>query len=337
MKKIFALMLSVLLLAFGVVFFSACGKDESVIDVYMPDGAPALSMAQLMSEENDFDANVQYHVVNANTIQTYVTGENPDAELCVLPVNAAAQALGNGTAYRMLGTVTHGNIFIISETSSDTLTVETLNTLVGKKIGCIQLNSFVGLVLKMVLADNEIEYTVIEDASQATADKVNLLNISDPSTQIVAGAPHDFIVAAEPVVSAKTNAIKTFSIVGNLQTLYGEGGYPQAVLVAKTSLIEENADLVETFTQAVISNAEWLKAETTSSDTIVSAIQSHLPEGQSPTFNAKNLSKTVIENCAIRFERAAECKDSVQSFLSKLSSVSGGVTFTMADSFFYGV
>ena len=93
MKKIFALMLSVLLLAFGVVFFSACGKDESVIDVYMPDGAPALSMAQLMSEENDFDANVQYHVVNANTIQTYVTGENPDAELCVLPVNAAAQAL----------------------------------------------------------------------------------------------------------------------------------------------------------------------------------------------------------------------------------------------------
>ena len=46
-----------------------------------------------MSEENDFDANVQYHVVNANTIQTYVTGENPDAELCVLPVNAAAQAL----------------------------------------------------------------------------------------------------------------------------------------------------------------------------------------------------------------------------------------------------
>ena len=337
MKKILAVVLSALMLAFGAVFFSACGKDDAAIDVYMPDGAPALSMAQLMSEGNDFDANVQYHVVNANTIQTYVTGENPDAEFCVLPVNAAAQALGNGNAYRMLGTVTHGNIYIVSETTSEKLTADTLDTLVGKKVGCIQLNSFVGLVLKLVLADHVIEYAVIEDASQAAADKVNLLNVSDPATQIVAGAPYDFIVAAEPVVSAKTNAIKTFSVVADLQALYGEGGYPQAVLVAKNSLIEENETLISAFTQTVSANADWLVAETTDANTIVSAIQSHLPEGQSPTFNAKNLSKTVIANCAIRFESAAQCKESVQTFLTKLSSVSGGATFTMADSFFYGV
>ena len=336
MKKVLAVLIPALLLAFGAAAFSACGKDDASIDVYMPDGAPALSMAQLMSEENDFGAGVQYHVVNANSIQTYVTSEAPDAELCVLPVNAAAQALGNGSTYRMLGTVTHGNIYIISESSAEPLTADSLDTLVGKKVGCIQLASFVGLVAKLVLADNDIDFTVIEDASQAAADKVNLLNISDPATQIVAGAPFDYIIAAEPVVTAKTNAIKTFSVVGNLQSLYGEDGYPQAVLVAKTSLIEENAELVSSFMQAVSANAEWLKAESTSAETIVNAIQAHLPDGQSPTFNAKNLSKTVIGNCAIRFEKAADCKESVQSFLAKLSSVSGGKSFTMADAFFYG-
>ena len=94
MKKFLAIVLSALMLTAGTALFAAC-SDEDGIDVYAPDGAPALALAQLMGEEMQFGSNkpVNYNVVNANTVQTYVTGENPQAELCVLPVNAAAMAL----------------------------------------------------------------------------------------------------------------------------------------------------------------------------------------------------------------------------------------------------
>ena len=106
--------------------FAACwpheredtGSDNFNYTIAMPDGAPALALAQLMSENMQFGGTVNYSVVNANTIQTYVTGENPQAELCVLPVNAAAMALGSGENYKMLGTVTHGNIYILSTTET---------------------------------------------------------------------------------------------------------------------------------------------------------------------------------------------------------------------------
>ena len=182
-----------------------------VADIYAPDGAPALSLAQLMSEDMQFGEGntVTYNVVAASSIQTYVTGEDPQAELCVLPVNAAAKLLGKGDVYQMLGTVTHGNIYVLSaaEGYADLTAANLKEQLLGKTVGCIQLDNVVGLTLKVVLDNNDIPFEVIEDVSEATgSDVVYLLNISDPATMITPAAPYDYMVAAEPVVSAKVNA-----------------------------------------------------------------------------------------------------------------------------------
>lgn len=337
MKKFFAIVLSALMLTAGTALFAAC-SDEDGIDVYAPDGAPALALAQLMGEDMQFgsDKTVNYNVVNANTIQTYVTGENPQAELCVLPVNAAAMALGSGENYKMLGTVTHGNIYIVSEKYRTILTNENLaQELEGKVVGCIQLQSFVGFALQIVLHNANVEYTVIEDASKPAANGVSIVNIANPASDIVAGAPYDYMVAAEPVVSTKTGNIPTLEQVGDLQALYGEGGYPQAVLVAKADFIENNAEFVAQFIAAVEANATWLTADATSAETVVSAVASHLPEGSTPTFNAKNLTKNVIEKCAVRFESAASCKEEVKNFLAEITAVNPKMQFNVADAFFY--
>lgn len=336
MKKFLAVVLAVCTLAFGVFAFTACNNDDGeAIDVYAPDGAPALALAQLMSEEMQFDEKVNYHVVNASTIETYVTGEDLRAELCVLPVNAAAAKLGSGENYTMLGTVTHGNIYIVSNTEKTELTRENLAAqLDGKVVGCIQLKSFVGFALQIVLKDLNVDYTVIEDANKPAESGVSIVNIADPGSQITGTATYDYMVAAEPVVSTKTGKIPTLEIVGDLQELYGEGGYPQAVLVAKNDLIENNATFVGKFIAAVEANAAWLLNEQTSAETIVNAVSSHLPDGSTPTFNAENLTKTVIEHCAVRFESAAVGKDRVKEFLSEITSVNN-VQFNVSDSFFY--
>ena len=223
MKKLLSVLLSAMLLVSGMALFAACTPNEPgdpivvpsdpvVADVYAPDGAPALSLAQLMSEDMQFGEGntVTYNVVAASSIQTYVTGEEPQAELCVLPVNAAAKLLGKGDVYQMLGTVTHGNIYVLSAASkgyADLTSANLKEQLLGKTVGCIQLDNVVGLTLKVVLDNSDIPFEVIEDVSEATADDVvYLLNISDPATMITPAAPYDYMVAAEPVVSAKVNA-----------------------------------------------------------------------------------------------------------------------------------
>lgn len=345
MKKFLAVILAAVTLVAGAALFAACDNgsndvvpgdgDAFTADVYAPDGAPALALAQLMSENMQFGGTVNYHVVNANTIQTYVTGEDPQAELCVLPVNAAAAALGSGENYKMLGVVTHGNIYFISNTEKTQLSAANLEEqLTGKMVGCIQLQNFVGFALQIVLDKYDIEYRITDDPEDVQEGIVNLVNISDPATQISATAVYDYMVAAEPVVSTKTGNIETLEIVGDLQALYGENGYPQAVLVAKTEFIEAHGDAVTDFIGAVEANATWLTADTTSAETIVNAVSSHLPEGSTPTFNAKNLTAAVIENCAVRFESAASAKERVKSFLSEITAVNG-VQYNVSDAFFY--
>lgn len=125
------------------------------ISVYAPDGAPALGLAKLMSE-NKIDG-VDYEIVNANTIQTYVSGAAPKADICVLPVNLAVKLLGDGTKYKLLGTLTHGNLYMLSDSQTQ-ITVSNLSLLKGKRVGVVNLAAVPGLTFKLILKNNGIDY-----------------------------------------------------------------------------------------------------------------------------------------------------------------------------------
>ena len=332
MKSCVKMLAAALAAAVTALSFSACTKpsDEDAVSVYMPDGAPALALAQLMAESSEWDRNVEYNVVDANTIQTYVTGEM-QADICVLPVNAAAKAAGDGSSYTMLGVVTHGNLYMLSSEYSEQITNENLTSLVGKTVGCIQLGNFVGAVFKTILDNAQIEYAVISDAGQASADKVNLMNIADPAKEIVPGALFDYMIAAEPVITAKT-ASGQLSVVGNLQSLYGENGYPQAVMIAKNSLIEDNPQFIASFIEGVKDSAEWLLSPEALPADIAAAVNSH---GGANSLTEKNLTKDTLVRCAVSFEPAAEARRSVLDFITSFNRVTGS-SLTLADKFFYG-
>lgn len=137
-------------------------QNKTSVSVYMPDGAPALSMAYMMSGEGDtLSKTVNYNVVAANTINTYVTNENQNknADICILPVNAAAQKLGSGSNYKLLGTVTHGNLFLLSKEQTAVTSSNAATILKGKKIGVINLAAVPGLTFKMILNNYSLEYS----------------------------------------------------------------------------------------------------------------------------------------------------------------------------------
>lgn len=136
------------------------GRDE--ISVYAPDGAPALALAKLMAEENQFgQISVEYNIVPADTIGARVTGEDPVADICILPLNAASKLLGSGQTYKMLGTVTNGNLYILSRDDEQITADNIAELLNGKTVGVIQLANVPGLTLKIILNRYGINYQTV--------------------------------------------------------------------------------------------------------------------------------------------------------------------------------
>ena len=92
-RKIVGLLLSLVLLASGF----SCGRATAEkVDIFAPDGAPALALAYAIKENTRED--VRYTVVEASSVTAFVSYEdkNKNADICVLPVNAAAKLLGSG-------------------------------------------------------------------------------------------------------------------------------------------------------------------------------------------------------------------------------------------------
>lgn len=321
MKKFFAFLAAAVLsvaCAIGVAGCNNGGGDK--LSVYVPDGAPALSIAGL-SNSDKFDV----HVIDASTINSKVTGANPEADIAIMPVNAAVKLLGKGTTYQMRGTVTHGNLFLLKkEGGEDIASPADLAKLEGKTVGVINLANVPGLTFKTILNDNQL------------LGKVTLVDVK-PLQVLPTNSECDYFVVPEPAATTKINAMQgKLSLAGSLQTLYGgENGYPQAVVVAKKSLIEsKNAEVFE-FLNTFATTKSWLMDENTTGEQIASAIDKMTDGDLDHTFNANNLTKTVIANCGINFAYSASCKAEVLAFMQKLNAVSDNAWGTPAEEFFY--
>lgn len=91
-------------------------------------------------------------------MQGFVTGANPRADICVLPLNMAVKLLGGGQNYKLLGTLTHGNLYIVSK-SGVKLTSANMSELRGKTVGVIMLAAVPGLTFKVILNEYGIVYS----------------------------------------------------------------------------------------------------------------------------------------------------------------------------------
>ena len=339
MKHPVSLVLGAIFLGAAALGLAACKQDadtDKTYSVYAPDGAPALALVNAIEDKAE---KFEYHVVDSSTIQTYVTGEEPEADFCILPVNAASKILGTGTVYQMLGTVTNGNLFFLSAEDNEDLTQDNLSTLVGKSVGVVQLPNVPGLTLQVVLSKYKIDYQIVENNGEQAQDKVNLIAF-DPANVTPAGGC-DYYLCPEPAASTKikgtASAQKPFRMAGDLQALYGgEEGYPQAVLVAKKSVLEgdkTDKDVVKTMLSYMENSNAYLK--TVTPETVLSALDGVRTEGLSASFNANNLTSEVIANCSVRFTAASACKERVNAFLEELIAVNESAAKAVSDAFFY--
>ncbi len=300
------------LLSCGTV---ACGKTDGEISVYAPDGAPALAIAKLLVEDTVEDG-VTYTVVDPSTVTTYVSYENANknADICILPFTVASQRLGKNSGYQTLGIVTHGNLYLISK---DTTPITSVAQLSGKTVGVLQLQSAPGQVFKSILQKNGEKNVTLAPISGG-ADVGGLSGM-------------EYYLLAEPAVSAQKG--KGYSIVGDIQALYGgENGFPQAVAVAKTSLIESRPQAIQAFVEGVKQSATWL--QTATGETVVSAVKAHTLSGYETSLKAPLLTAEVLARCGVWFTQSKDGKGEMQTFLQSVMQVDDKITVIPDDGFY---
>lgn len=141
---------------------SECEDLNSAYTIVTPDGTSALSLSQLMYFQRlgqGVGRDVTYKVVAPETIGSYV-GNADDSELAdiaVLPVLEAMELLGDGAVYQMLGVVTCGNYYIVSNE-----TIASVSDLQGKTIAVAGEGEVGDLTWQYVLKTNQLVYEKAE-------------------------------------------------------------------------------------------------------------------------------------------------------------------------------
>ncbi len=326
-KKIAAAFLAGVFVCAGV--FAGCKKEKEELIFCMPDGAPSLAVAGLMAKDSAEDG-VAYRVVAPTKIASKVTAksEKENADLCVLPMTAASKLLGNGERYTLLGTVTRGNLYLISKTGT---AVDDLSLLVGKKVGVLQIKEVPGLTFKATLQSQGVPFQELVEGVSLDESKVNLLPLS--GVDMVGVLEAEYYLVAEPAATAQKG--KGYTVVGDLQALYGEGkGYPQAALVAKNSLVEKRGEWLVEYVAELETSLSFAKSA--SGGELVEIITAHLEDKTaSSSLKAPLLTGEVVSRCGLAFTYAVEGRGEIEGFLSNLLSVAPQATALPSENFYW--
>ena len=313
MKKILIAIVAVFALVFPL-FACKSGPVEGLVKVYMPNGAPALAMAKLMHDNNQFLTNdvtnrtVEYNVVATGDISIPVIQK--EAGLALLPINTASLIAVDGKNYKMISVNTHGNLYIIG-----TGTATTLDGLKGEKVGVVNLANVPGITFRVILEKAGISY--VTDGSIPKANEISLVAID--GTEVAQRLKSDlkYVLAPEPAVTTvTTKAVLEANILMDIQTLYG-GDYPQAVLLARIDVYKDT-QFINAVLAALEENISWLDGNIANA---VSAINANLVPGVTESITAANLNGAVIANCNIKVVLAKDAKAQVNDYIAKIRAL----------------
>ena len=329
MKKIISIISAAVIAAIG---FAGCTSEKSseTYHVYMPDGAPAIALAKFMSEGYEgADFTVVPNAAKVTIAQHVARG---DADMAILPINAAATLYNSGVDIVMASVNTHGNLYVIG--NGDEIT---LSDLVGKKLGVIGQSNVPEHALKMLLNKTQVSY-VEHETPTAEEGKVSITYVAD-GAQIgpqLSGGLIDYGFLAEPAATTLCNKLNK-NIVLDVQAAWREafgGEFPQACLVVKKSLTESNAKYVDRFIAALYAADGW--AEEHPSE-VVEAVSTHMEEGTATTL--ATLTADMIKRCNIKTVPAINAKQSCETYFNMLIEMSTALGSPIAkvpnDGFYY--
>lgn len=134
-------------------------SDKKEYSFVMPDGAPAISVAKLLNDEDDLSTGkkINYSVVASDVIKANLV--KGTADIILAPVNLASKlykAHNENDHYVMVSVITHGNFYIMSTEKIS------INDLCGKQIAVPNMGAVPDWTLQMVLKKHGLSFNVVE-------------------------------------------------------------------------------------------------------------------------------------------------------------------------------
>ncbi|MDE6618690.1 MAG: ABC transporter substrate-binding protein [Clostridiales bacterium] len=305
MKKLISVLCATAMSCALVLPLTACGGDDdkATIHVYMPDGAPAISLAALMdSGYSGFD----FTVVPSEEIAGVVSART--ADMAIMPIDAAAKLYNSGTDIVMLSVNTHGNLYMVGNQEDIALA-----DLKGKKLGVIGQGSVPDNVLRMLLKDADIDSEISENEVEG---KVALTYNAAPTLiPMFKQGKLDYILLGEPAVTNAVNATGG-KIAMDMQAQWQaafDGKFPQACLVAKSSLVNDRKSDVDKFLAAVKNADGWAELNP---EKALKAVSDNMKKGNQTTLQALNAD--IVKRCNISAVSASDSKTECNAYFEKL-------------------
>lgn len=309
MKKLFVIAIAALLVAATVFTFAACEpKDKESITIIVPDGAPALAIAKLMSEKPMYENyNIEYQLVpGAAEISAKLA--NGEADFAIVPTNIAANLYNKGTDIALISANTFGNLYMVGTES-----ITDLEQLKGEVVCNIGMGGTPDLSFKYILEQKGISYRESEEAADGV---VSLRYVSGGSELIPLLKTNriKFGILGEPAVTQALANVSGASRLFALDELWGdvtEGlDYTQAVFVGQKSVIDADEGLVDWLSERLIENADWVLDNPSVAQTALADAGSAL----TITYTTE-----IIAACNIRYESAQDAKAGIHAYLTAIA------------------
>lgn len=316
-------------LALTSMALASCGSNKSneTVKFYLPDGTPALAVANLLDEGFTYDdMTIDFEIVSADQIMSFIAKDECDLAIC--PTIAAAQAYSAGTDVKLVTNNVFGNLYVVS--TSD---VTGLSNLTGKVVYTTS-GATTSKLLEYELLKNNIPYVT---GSEPQDGKVTIC-IKSTAAEIISlllsGAKQGneaFGVLGEPAV---TKAVQTISAQGyninvsiDMQAEYTNinpsyTNYPQASIISHNGFADDNTEFIESLFEKLTKNEAYLLKNYSSLNTLFSDYGSSLA---GTTFTSETIAR-----CNIGIEKAFKFKEFNNAYLKNIINV------TADDDFFYG-
>ena len=271
MKKKLSLVMSVMLIFFTLVGCSNTSTKESVdssndvvkedvitskdIKVCVPDGLPAISIAKLIKENKVIKDgyNIEYTIENgAESLVTDVM--KGEADIAVVPSNVAAIAYNKTEGmYKIAGTTGWGSMYICSNED-----INSIEDLKGREIYSLGKGLTPDIITQTVLKDNGID--VQNDVNFSYVNGVTEL------APIVLSGKAEVAVLPEPALSAVTTKDESYTAKIDLNKEWkksnnSEYGFPQATIIVKKELIENDREFVDNILKAVDESTQFVYSD----------------------------------------------------------------------------
>ena len=327
MKRYLALALAIVLLI-SVCALCACNNQNNPngehqdppkkATIYLPDGAPALSVAKIIKDGSVGDTTV-------NTVIT--TGENVvakcgsgEADIAVLPTNAAVNICKKRNDYLLFSVNVYGVLYIVG-----TDCIESLAELQGKTLYSIGLANTPEYVFKTVCDNMGVKYQ--------GSGAIDIQYQTDASTiipQILAGKASFALIGEPAVTQLMTNAQNKGIEVHNLfdlqalwQTVTGSNqkGYPQASMIVKKELLTDA--FAKQLATALSENNEFLTNNCSTLSQLLVSVGSTLNISYTPDLLAR---------CNLTVIPAQAAKADIERYLSAFTGVT---LLPIPDSIYY--